>query len=97
MPMDMQPSRGETSAMAQIPQKAKSMAMETIRRLSVERLRKNSLRIQPNTAPRISTHRLAKMGIMTVESCKLPVSEAMATEIAMLYRISPTTSSSATT
>ena len=36
MPMDMHPSSGETSSMAQMPQKANSRAMETMSRLSVE-------------------------------------------------------------
>ena len=97
MPMDMQPSSGETSAIAQMPQNANSVAIETISRLSVERLRKNSLSITPNSAPSASTQIFARIGAITVESCMLPLCEAIATEIATLYRIRPTTSSSATT
>ena len=95
--MDMQPSSGETSAMAQMPQNANSVAMETIRRLSFERLRKKSLSITPNSVPSASTQMFARIGFITVASCIWPLSDAIATEIATLYRIRPTTSSSATT
>ena len=84
MPMDIQPSRGETFTVVQIPQKANSTAMETIRRLSLERLPSRSFRSRPNPQPSSSTPALAAMGSATVLKLTPLPSEASASEIAAL-------------
>ena len=84
MPMDMHPSSGETSSMAQMPQKANSRAMETMSRLSVERLWSSSFRKKPKPPPSRSTSALMANGFSTAPAWNAPVAEASATEIAML-------------
>ena len=88
IPMDMQPSSGETSSIAHTPQKANSSAMDTIRRLSAERLPSRSFKSTPNTPPSPSTPRLMARGLPISSSMfrdsPLPAPmEEMATEMAM--------------
>ena len=68
MPMDMQPSRGETSSRAQAPQKVNRQAMEIISRLSVERCFIIHFIRSPNRLPMPNTPRLVTMGRSTFDA-----------------------------
>ena len=98
--MDMQPKRGDTSSMAQTPQKANSRAMEIMSLLSLDRFGGMSSRMAtPKRPPRIRTPALSSRGLISVpkENPEPPVWLARATAMAMEYRTRPTTSSKATT
>jgi len=85
MPIDMQPKSGDTSRSAHTPQNAKSVASETISRLSVERLRNSSLSKKPKKPPSASTNRFTRIGFPIVSNPlpRLPL-PASAMEMAML-------------
>ena len=97
--MTMQPSSGETSISAQIPQKVKSSPTRIISRLSVERFWGiSSFRSTPKPKPSAIAAMFLIIGMMTTEGSNAPPPiDDIASEIAMLYAISPMTSSNATT
>ena len=100
MPIDMQPSSGETSSSVQMPQKANSVAIETISRLSeLEQVLNSSFSKIPNAPPSATTPRLINIGLTTVLNVEPapPLVLASAMEIAAEYATRLTTSSSATT
>ena len=95
VPIDIQPSNGDTSIAAQIPQKANNNAMAIIKRLSVERFFCiNNFINSPKTPPKASTPRFFNMGrIISQIPSAAPVEEETATEIAILYANNATISS----
>lgn len=82
VPIAIHPKSGDTSKIAQSPQKENITAIAMIRRLSVECLPKSSLSKNPSAPPTTNTTTLYIIGKAKFLKVTTPASEAVATAIA---------------